>query len=131
MMQPSGADASAKPNQPAGLTATAIAGAKIRLTWSYESGGEGATCTVFNLYTDGGTGNVDYSSTTDTETKTGGTRSSYTWDSSALTDATAYKFAVRASTAAGIEDGNLIVVSATADSTAPAQGGALTLTMTR
>jgi len=120
----SGKDATARPNEPASLTATPTAGGKIQLAWTYSSMAEGATPTKFNIYLTAADA-IDYSSVHDTETKTTGEVTTYTWESSALTDGTLYTVAVRASTA-DVEDLNARVLTATADNTAPTQPASIT-----
>ncbi len=130
ILDSAGRDASSVPNRPANLRAEAIAGGKIRITWSYSTTGERATCTKFNIYDDDGTGTVDYSVTVDTETKTAGVETVYSWDTAVLTDGTTHKHVVRAATAT-VEEQNTNAVSATADTTLPTQPASLTVTLVK
>ena len=126
ILDASGADASAKPNPTSGLSATAVSGGKIRLAWGYDATNEQAACTQFIIYGDNGTGTIDYATALDTVTKVSGTETSYQWDSAVLTDGVTHKYVVRAATAT-IEEQNILVASATADSTLPTQPASLSI----
>jgi len=129
-----GADVTAKPNHPTEFSVAPLAAGEFRLEWAYNTTGQGATPTHFNIYHDAGTGTVDYATVIDTVTLTSGVETHYRYDTSggAFTDGETYRFAVRAATAAdAVEDGNILTVSATADATAPVQPASLTATATR
>jgi len=130
ILDASGYDATAQPNPAHDLSATPRPGGVIRLRWSYLSTGETGTCTKFNIYGNGGTGPVDFAIPLDSVSKTAGTRTSYTWDSSALTHGTTYRYVVRAATSV-IEEQNRREVSATADTQAPALPASLSIVVTR
>jgi hypothetical protein len=130
VLNTAGQDASAHPNVPQGVSATAGAGGKITVGWAYEPTGQGAAPATFRVYGDGGTGTMQYSSASATVTAGAGA-AAYAWTSGALVNAKSYKWAVRARTTGGIEDGNTMVVSAAADSQSPAQPASLTAVATR
>lgn len=112
----------ALPNAPTGLSALAVAGGKIQLTWEYDGHLESATPTLFSVYYDNGTGTVDYVTPLTTVAYSAGTPDGkvleYTFLTGALVDATTYKFGVRASAGADEEE-NTVTVSEAADSAAP------------
>ena len=130
VLDASGNDVTAHPNAITNLVAKAVAGGIIRLTWSYDNRDTLGICTKFNIYGDDGTGSVDLATPVDTVMSKSGQVTNYTWDSSALTHGTTYRYIVRASTVS-IEESNTREASAVADSDAPAQPASLTITVTR
>ncbi len=98
------------PDPPTKLTALSMPGGKVKLTWelsrSIDTG-------KYNIYTDSGSGTVDYSKV---YAFVDGTKNS--WESGVLGEGT-YKFSVRAVDKSGNEENNTITVSVDADSIKP------------
>ena len=107
----------ARPNSPQNLTATAGPGGTITLNWRYYTQGQNAAPDKFVIYCDNGTGTVDltYANKLDEV----GFRQGDSYTTAALTNATMYKFIVRAKSADGNEDTNTNQVVAAADSVGP------------
>lgn len=103
-----------RPNSPALLEATPRAG-DVSLSWTYDAQDEAAAVDEFVIYYDNRTGVVDY---TYANRLTSVAAYTFTYTAS-LSDGT-YKFAVRARSAAGIEDANLVEVSVIVSTTVPA-----------
>lgn len=118
------------PATPINLVATAIAGGAIRLQLDYPAVAEvSAKAETVNVYGDGGTGTVDYTSPLLTiavpEHDLGRGVFALLGETAALSDATTYTFAARASTSGGRESTSSEEASATADATAPGEVVAL------
>ena len=107
------------PTSPTHVFAEAIAGAKVRLRWSWTAAAGDAMPDTFAIYGDGGEGSVDFDTPIDTLACDGGRE--YEWTSDALTDGRAYRFAVRSQASDGREDDVAEIVTAVADATAPPQ----------
>ena len=114
-----GASEGSKANAPSGLSAKAIAGGKIRLAWRYCSAGSVGIAAEFRVYSDEGSGSVNYAAPIATVTAAGDRW--YSWTSSAYANNSAVKFVVRTANPAGGEESNEITVSAVADADAPRQ----------
>ncbi len=110
----SSGDYIARPNSPASLRAEAVAGGKVKLTWSYNPNDE--TVDKFVIYYDNGTGVIDYvyanrlSQVEETV---------FTFTTNALSNGVTYSFAVRARTTGGVEDSNGDIISMVARTSAP------------
>ncbi len=116
------------PAEPRQVRADPVSGGKVEVQWSYypalEYLGPGQAHEA-RIYSNGGSGSVDWSSPTATVSM-GGPESSatYSWTSGALTDGNTYKFGVRIATAAnpdGVETTNSDVHEAVPNSDTPAQ----------
>lgn len=122
-----GADLAGLPAAPAGVLAAAIAGGAVRVDWAWPYA-RGPYPTGFRVYTDGGTGTVDYAAVRATAVFAGpGVPGRATV--AGLADGTTCKFAVRAHNASG-EERNVATATATADATPPANVQVLTATPT-
>jgi len=110
------------PNRPTHLTATAIAGGRIRLTWQYDPVGEQAPVSQFSIYHDNGGGVIDLNTPLDTT-------SARVYVTDAYAHGTTVKFTVRSRSSGGVEETNRVNVSATADAEGPPDLPAPTLTM--
>ena len=98
------------PLQPDRLVANAASGGVIMLTWQLS---ESPDTVKYNIYTDNGSGTVDYSNVYDSvDSRTD------KWESPALGEGV-YKFVVRAVDGSGNEEDNTESVSAGADATKP------------
>ncbi|MEK7396272.1 MAG: fibronectin type III domain-containing protein, partial [Candidatus Poribacteria bacterium] len=102
---------SVKPDRPTEVTATAISGGRIELTWKLSLSRDS---TVYNIYWDNSQASIDYSSSI-ARVNDPGTK----WTSDKLKDSIIYRFVVRCQDKAGNEDENTSVVSARADATPP------------
>jgi len=120
-----------RPNAPTNLTAEAAAAGTLTLKWRYPSTGQAAAPATFRIYTNGGSGAVDYSSVHDSLAYTAGINRAFSWTSGALTHGATHIFSVRAEAASGILETNTLTVSATADDTAPSQPATLTASAIR
>lgn len=98
------------PDPPTKLTALSLPGGKIKLTWEFS---KSVDTGKYNIYTDSGSGTVDYSSV---YAFVNSTRNS--WESGVLGEGT-YKFSVRAVDKSGNEENNTVTVSVIADSIKP------------
>ncbi len=111
------------PNAPVGLTLTPVAGGKIQLDWQYDTLNQEVVPVQFNIYYDNNTGVVDYVTPLNTVLYSTGTANgrylSFTFTTGALGDGLEYIFGVRAESAAGDEEENIVTETDTADSTAP------------
>ena len=81
----------------------------VKLEWEYFDDRDNATVTIFKVYTDNGTGTVDFSTAIGSVTRNASTLDTlHEFTSGTLTTDTkrCFKFVVRAETAAGIDDRN-------------------------
>lgn len=122
VLDASGADATGLPSAPVGLSAWAIAGGGIRVTWSYPTISL-AGVTGFRVYV--GSPSPDYGTVKATVAASAGLRS-FQADVAGLADGTTYAVAVRAYNGSG-EEANATTVSATAKATGPAAVVGLTI----
>jgi hypothetical protein len=104
------------------LSATAGAGGRVTLAWLAlpETGAVGPA--AFRIYSDGGSGTVNFSSPLGSVAYVPGQRG-YQWSSSALTAGVTVQLAVRAEASAGGVDASPATVTATPDATGPAVVG--------
>lgn len=92
------------------LTGIPLSNGKVKLEWEYFEDKTNAVVTVFKVYTDNGTGTVDFSSSIGSVVRnTDILNTAHAFTSGILTtDAKReFKFVVRAETAAGIDDRNI------------------------
>jgi hypothetical protein len=127
----SGSECPARPNRPTSLAAAPAAGGKVQLSFSYDSTGEAAGCTHFHVYSDAGSGEVNYGTAIGTVTKDDGPLTHYEFLTGTLTSGVSYRFAVRAATASDAEDDGIESVAVTADADAPEQPASLSATVVR
>jgi hypothetical protein len=117
----SGAESPARPNRPAGLAATPAAGGCVEVAFSVDDTDESAACTHFHVYSDAGTGAVDYATPVGSVAKDdSGPLTHYAFLTGALADGVPHRFAVRAATATDIEDDGIESVACTPDAAPPA-----------
>lgn len=119
------ADVSAVPRAPVALTAVATAGGTAHVAWTYPLN-RGVQPAGFHVYL--GSPTPDYGSPVATVDARPLGDPRYSIDLAGLVDGTTYQIAVRAYAATGLEEQNTAVVSATADSTPPANVQFLTAT---
>ncbi len=107
-----------RPNSPMALTVTLASGGRFVPRWSYSDVGEEASPTQFRVYTDGGTGTIDYDHAVgQIAFRTGQVHFSHTSD--AHVHGARRRWGVRAVTDAGRHDGNEIRVQEVADAEGP------------
>jgi len=109
------------PMAPRNLRVTPVAAGAFRISWTYPQTTQAPAPSTFNIYTNGGSGDVDYESSIATVTArlSGRGAGCYGWISSAYDHATRVTFAVRAEDSDGDEDQNVAVASAVADAEGP------------
>ncbi len=107
-----------RPNVPSGLVVRAKAGGRFELRWMYVSRFEESVPAVFEVYEDGGTGTVDFATAVGTVGYRPG-KSHYEFLSAAVGHDVRRSWSVRAVTAAGDSDGNVVVVAARSDAESP------------
>lgn len=107
-----------KPNAPTDLRVTAASGGKFTLKWTYNRAGEQVEPSQFRIYNDAGSGTVDYETVVSMVTYRRG-RFHYETLSSAFDDGARVRWSVRAVSAGGVEEENLVVVEQWADAQAP------------
>ena len=103
------------PLPPTRLTANSASGGRIVLTWEHS---ESSDVDGYNIYTDNGSGTVDYSSVFDFVPLSSLPADSAAWESPALGEGL-YKFVVRAVDKSGNVEDNTNSVPARADATKP------------
>jgi hypothetical protein len=106
------------PPPPRDLAAAAIAGGRLRITWSAQADPKRVDVRQFAIYGDAGTGTIDYASPLAT-VSAGRLPRNYAWVSDAFAHGTAVKIAVRSRTLAGVEETNTTYATATADALGP------------
>jgi len=109
--------------RPAGalvLEGEPIDGGRVRLAWRYRVGVGGVAPAVFRLFSDRGTGMVDYSLPVG-EVPFDAKASWFSWTSGALPDGVTHQLAVRAVAAGEVMDEQPAVVPVTPDAAAPGQ----------
>ena len=114
-----------RPNGVTGLSARAMAGGKVEVSWAHEASGEAVETTHFHVYHDGGSGEIDYGIVTAEITRTEGGIVQHVWLSEVLEEAKVHRFAVRAASVEDVEDAGVQYVEGTPDGTAPEQPGEL------
>lgn len=98
-------DGTSLPNAPYGLEVRTLGDRRVGLRWRYDSTGQSAWPTHFAVYSDNGTGTIDYDTPADMVTCES-IRRRYAWQSDSLAAGYMYRFVVRAVTADGATDGN-------------------------
>jgi hypothetical protein len=112
-------------DRPAGvldLTALPVAGGRIDLAWRWRTGLNGIAPEVFQVFSDGGSGTVNYAAPIG-EVPYEAACVWYRWASESLPDGGACLLAVRAVAAVDLLDEQPAVVSAIPDSSAPGEVG--------
>lgn len=113
------------PNAPTHLSVTPTAGGRFGLRWRYVEAGQEAAPQQFDIFNDAATpGTIDYS----VAVATIGYRpraAGFEYLSDAFAHGTPVRWAVRARSAAGDADGNIVVVDAVADAAPPAGSASL------
>ena len=102
------------PQPPNNLVSIPQPGGKVKLNWKASESNDVAK---YNVYSDSGTGSVDYSRTVAIVNSSGS--ANYEWISSALTNGKSYVYSVRAEDQATNEEKNVKTVSAIADDQPP------------
>ena len=110
------------PNAPTGLTADPGPGGVIDLSWDYDRDKQSTKPADFAIYSNGGSGAVDYTSPIATVSYT--LSRHFTYQAGPYSHGTSVTFAVRARSSGGVDDGNTDEVTATADAQAPDQPSA-------
>lgn len=120
-----GADVTGRPNAPTNVQARPIAGAGVRVTWSYNPALQGGAPTAFKVWVQAGA--IDYAPTPAAVVAYSSGAFEFTADVTGLTDGVTYTAGVRATNATGDET-NTATTTATADGSGPAGIDALTAT---
>lgn len=128
IVDPSGQDASARPNAPSALAARAVAAGGCLLSWSYRPAGQGGWPTVFNVFLTAGA-SANYAVVAATVPFVQG-QLAYSCQLAGLMDGSTYTAAVRASNGTAAETNTSAVASVTGDSTPPSNVDALTASPT-
>lgn len=114
----SGAYLGGRPNPPVGLSVSLASGGRFVLSWSYSSLHEAAAPVGFRVYSDGGTGAVDYDSALAEVAHASG-RVHYRYTTGGHAHGARRLWAVRAVSSLGRDDGNSETVEAVADAQGP------------
>jgi len=112
-----------RPHRPAGalaLSARSLSGGRLSLSWCYRVGENSVVPQVFRVFSDGGTGILNYSAPVG-EVTYRADRAWFDWTSDPLPDGVAHQLAVRAVAASEVLDEQPAVVVATPDASAPGQ----------
>jgi hypothetical protein len=125
VLDPGGADVTARPNAPVGLSAVATAGGTLAVTWTYNPGGQGGSPTGFHVYL--GTPTPSYGTPAATAPYTA-PGVAYRAALAGLADGVTYQVAVRAYNATA-EEANTAVASAVASAAGPSPVDDLTATL--
>ena len=107
-----------RPNGPSHVQVAASAGGRFDLRWRYAWPDEEVPPAAFRIYSDGGTGTMDYVTPVATVPHRVG-KADYRYTSAPFAHGTAVQWAVRAAAASGLEEKNDMVVAAKADATGP------------
>jgi len=107
----------AKPNVVQQMWMRQIRGGRIRFSWWYWPMGQEAEPTWFYVYSDDGSGQVDYENPI-AQVKYSGKYFHY-YETEPLEAGKTYQFGVRAVTDEGVDDGNTAVIEATVNMTGP------------
>ena len=107
-----------RPNGPSELTARAAAGGRFELRWVYPSRRQEAAPSGFHIYHDGGTGLIDYGTVVASVPYRRG-RVHYHWLSGPFGHGARRIWSVRAVSAEGVDDGNILTAAGGADAEAP------------
>jgi len=116
VMDGGGELAACEPNDIFMMKAEQSAGARVRLAWSYFPIEQHVEPAFFRVYSDGGTGDIDYENALAAVEYRG--RGYYSYESGTL-DTGRYLFAVRAEDAAGMDDGSARRLEVTVDGGSP------------
>ncbi len=116
----SGAYLGQRPNPPERLRINCLFDGRFGLSWSYDPAGQEAPPSVFEVYNDAASpGTVDYATSVDSVPfEPGGVL--YSWTSEPFADGTRVAWAVRARSAGGVLEENVVRLAAEADATGPA-----------
>lgn len=104
------------PNAPTSLTSTLLSGGRVKIDFTASTSSDAAN---YKIYSDGGTGTINYLAPVATLTSP-----TTTWTSGALNGA--YKYVVRATDNTGNQETNTTIVAVTADGVAPSFTGIAT-----
>lgn len=116
-----------RPNAPWDLRVAPMAGGRFELRWTYAPEGQAAEPLEFRVYSDGGTGTIDYDAPVASVPYRPG-RFHYVYTSAALPDGVKVRWAVRAASGARSEEANERSVAARADALGPADAPVVALT---
>ena len=110
------------PPPPRDLAVSAIAGGAFRVTWLYSPSVHFADVDEFRIYSDGGSGTMDYDTPVGTVSASALRRGAgaYAFDSDGFDHGTLVTFGVRSATADGDEEANGVTASERADAVGPA-----------
>jgi hypothetical protein len=108
----------ARPNPPGDLRVTPSVNGSFVLRWTYTVNGEQAEPASFNVYSDGGTGSIDFENPAANLTYRRG-RFHYDYTSIGFAHGTKVRWAVRAVTGAGVEDAGEVTAFGWADAEPP------------
>lgn len=112
-----GADVTLRPNAPGQLAIRPILAGGLRVSWTYNSGGQGGAPTSFRVWATAG-GSVNYAASPLATVPYVAGILFYSTDLTGLTGGTSYAVGVRATNATG-DELNTTFVSAVADTTGP------------
>jgi hypothetical protein len=107
-----------RPNGPSELTVRSGAGGRFELLWVYPARHQEAAPATFRVYHDSGSGVVDYGTVVGTVPYRRG-RIHYGYRSAPFAHGTRRVWGVRAVTAEGVDDGNVLTARGVADAEAP------------
>ena len=113
-----GGCAGGRPNAPMALSVSAASGGRFVLRWSYAAVGEEVSPSEFRIYSDGGTGTVDYDNAVAQVAYVRG-QIHFRYTTSEAAHGARRKWGVRAVSASGRDDGNETTVEALADASGP------------
>jgi hypothetical protein len=113
-----------RPASPLSVTAQAMVGGAVRLTWRYRIGTSAVAPQAFRLFGDAGSGTINYAAPLAVVPYAAGT-SWFAWTSGPLAGGAVHQFAVRAVAADGTWDASPAVASALPDAAPPAPVDAL------
>jgi hypothetical protein len=116
---PEGAWVGARPNPVRNLRVRPRAGGRMELRWAYAEAGQDAPPAWFAVFTDDGSGVIDYGAPVATVPYQFGARE-YRFVTDGYAHGTRLEWAVRAVTAEGVDDGGTETVTGWADSGGPA-----------
>lgn len=131
-LEASGAASPLRPNRPVDLAARPTSGGCVEVSFGYDGTDEPAACTHFHVYADDGSGAINYASPLGAVARDdAGPLSRGVFLTGPLDGGVPRHFAVRAATAADVEDDGTEWVPATPDAIAPAQPASLTAGIVR
>jgi len=123
---PDGSWLGLRPNSPSDVRIACLSGGRFALRWSYNEAGQQAAPSEFRVFTDGGTGSVDYDEPA-AVVPGRGRRMHYEYVTGGWPHGTRVKWSIRAYAASGAHDGNMLIVSAFADAEGPTTAATLGL----